>query len=45
MGIKFTQIADEDRDFISAEAVRHLQRTETKTERGEHDGGVSQNAA
>jgi Tfp pilus assembly protein PilZ len=30
MGIKFTRIADKDRDFISTEAVRHLQRKDAE---------------
>ena len=45
MGIKFTQIPEKDRDFISAEAVRYLRREGAKSEGEEQDGAVTRNAA
>jgi len=45
MGIKFTQITAKDRDFISAEVVRHLRREGAKSEGEEQDMAVSRNAA
>jgi PilZ domain len=45
MSIKFSQITDKDRDFISAEAVRHLQRKGAGSQGGNRDAGMEQNAA
>jgi Tfp pilus assembly protein PilZ len=45
MGIKFTRIADKDRDFISAEAVRHFQRKEAESGGARADTDVKRNAA
>jgi len=45
MGIKFTQISDKDRDFISAEAARHLRREGAKSDDEEQDRAVTRNAA
>jgi hypothetical protein len=45
MAIKFTRLTDKDRDFITAEAVRHLQRKGTGSRSGTGDGAVKQNAA
>jgi Tfp pilus assembly protein PilZ len=45
MGIKFTQISDKDRDFISAEVVRHLRREGAKSDDEEQDRAITRNAA
>jgi len=40
MGIKFTQLADKDRELISAEVARQLQRKGTRSA-GENNGGIA----
>ena len=45
MGIKFTQITEKDRDLISAEVARHLQRKGAKSEGEDESIAPTRNAA